>query len=136
MSVILYEDQKFLDINKTLMLYDKDLAHLWEYPDYWDKGSMWKCFESFVSKLRNCNIQANNNRYNDDEPKKILNFENSGRVLNIYELIKSLKGIAYNCVEADEPEWKDTHQLLRDVIYFFMSRVLDTIPAYNTAKTW
>ncbi len=71
MSVILYEDEKFLRIAETLKLQGKDLAHLWMYPKGWDGwDGMDKKIEKFVNCLRNANIDAWNERYNEKEPFK------------------------------------------------------------------
>lgn len=37
MSVILYDDEKFLKIYQNLSIQGRDLAHLWKYPEGWDK---------------------------------------------------------------------------------------------------
>jgi len=140
MSVILYEDEKFFKVAKELKLRARDIAYLWAYPDRWNAPSgMDSTIEQFVNDLRNANIAAYNNRYSEKEKPVKLNFM-AGSVtiricaLSTFELIKSLKGIAYNCVETNQ--FDKTLETLRNVIYHLMSEVLNAIPEYEKAKSW
>ena len=135
MSVMLYEDEKFYRIASSLKLSGQDLAHLWRYPENWQNGGMDKEIEEFVQSLRNANIQALNERYEDQDVSfKDLDFKRRGSWYSDCELIKSLKGVSYNIVES--VDFDDTKQRLFNVIYFFMSRIVDKIPEYDRAQTW
>ena len=134
MSVILYEDEKFLKISVSLKLKGQDLAHLWLYPKGWDRGAMDKKIEKFVNGLRNANIDASNERYNEEEPFKVLAFSGAGLPYSDLELIKSLQGVSYNSAESEK--FSRTKDKLRDVIYYLMARVIDTMLEYQRVKTW
>ncbi|MCK4432019.1 MAG: hypothetical protein KAW19_12065 [Candidatus Aminicenantes bacterium] len=134
MSVILYEDEKFLRIAGSLKLKGQDIAHLWLYPKGWQSGGMDKAIEKFVNGLRNANIDASNQRYNEQEPFKVLDFSSSGLPYSNLELIKSLQSVSYNCVESEK--FNRTKGKLRDIIYYLMARVLDSMPEFQRVETW
>lgn len=135
MSVILYEDEKFLRVATTLRIQGKDLAHLWEYPKGWDKwGGMDEKIQKFVNCLRNANIDASNERYDEKEPFKVLSFSKGAIPYTQLELIKSMQALSYNSVESEK--FNRTKDRLRDVIYFLMDRVINKMPEYERAKTW
>ena len=134
MSVIYYEDEKFQQIAVSLKLQGRDLAHLWLYPKGWDRGAMDKKIEKFVNCLRNANIDASNERYGETEPFKVLSFPDSGLPYSGLELIKSMKGVCYNCEESEK--FERTVNKLRDVIYFLRSKVINAMPEYERLETW
>ena len=136
MSVIIYEDDKFYRIASTLKsLHSQDIAHLWRYPDNWQNGGMDKYIDDFVQELRNANIQAGTERYTDqNEPFEELNFKTRGSWYTVYELVKSLQGVSYNIVES--VDFEDTKKRLFNVIYYFMSGIVNKLPEYNKAQTW
>ena len=136
MSVILYEDDKFLRIYETLKLQRKDLAHLWLYPKGWDGNGMDKKLQKFVNCLRNANIDATNERYDEKHPFVVLDFTHRSVLswLSQFELIKSLHSISYNSVESEK--FNRTKDKLRDVIYFLMDSVISNMPEYEQAQTW
>jgi hypothetical protein len=149
MSVILYEDEKFYRVYKSLWRhYCQEMAHIWGYPDNWRTDGMIPHFQDFVQKLRSANIEAYQNRYahNQDALKetemvsKELEFNHGNPYLNTMpynwdcELIKSLRGISYNIVESEN--FEETKQKLFKVIYFLMSREIERLPEYKKAQTW
>lgn len=135
MSVILYEDEKFLKVASSLKLQGQDIAHLWLYPKGWDQwGGMDKTIDKFVNGLRNANIDASNERYKEKEPFRVLDYSNGTMPLTQMELIKSLQGISYNSVESEK--FNRTKDRLFKVIYFLMSQVINSLPEYEKAKTW
>ena len=136
MSVMLYDDEKFYRIASTLkQWHGQDLAHLWGYPHHWQNGGMDKYFDEFVQELRNANIQAGNERYNDlDNPFEELDLTTHGKWYSIYELVKSLQGVSYNIVES--VDFEETKKRLFNVIYHFMSGIVDKLPEYERAQTW
>lgn len=135
MSVILYEDEKFLKVANTLKLQGQDIAYLWSYPKGWDQwGGMDRTIEKFVNSLRNANIDASNERYGEKEAFRVVDYSKTTLPLNQYQLIKSLQGISYNCVESEK--FSRTKDKLFKMIYFFMSQVLNSIPEYEKALTW
>ena len=135
MSVILYEDEKFLRIAKSLKFRSEEIAHLWMYPKNWTQpGGMDETIEKFAQDLRNANVDASNERYKEKQEASKLDFEKWTETLTIYELIKSLKGVVYNCVESSA--YDETKDQLEKVIYFFMGILVDMIPEYKAAETW
>jgi len=134
MSVILYEDERFLRIAVSLKLQGQDIAHLWLYPKGWQSGRMDKKIEKFVNGLRNANIDASNERYKEQEPFQVLTFSDSGLPYSNLELIKSLQGICYNSEESEK--FKRTISRLRDVLYYLMKNVIDALPEFQRVQTW
>ena len=137
MSVVLYEDERFIKIYQSIRNKGRDLACVFAYPDGWDKNNgMDKTLQVFVRNLRNANIEAWNNRYEEENEPGVeeLDFTNHHSYMSIYDLIKSLKGVSYNMVESES--FENVKQTLFKVIYFLMSRVLDEIPAYQNSKAW
>lgn len=135
MSVITYEDEKFLRIAVSLKFRGQDIAHLWMYPDNWSADSgMDETIEKFAQDLRNANVDASNERYKEKKVSSELDFTKHTTNLTIYELIKSLKGISYNCVESSA--YDKAKDQLEKVIYFLMSILVDMIPEYKAAETW
>ncbi|TET25445.1 MAG: hypothetical protein E3J76_01370 [Candidatus Aminicenantes bacterium] len=135
MSVILYEDEKFLRIAASLKLKGQDMAHLWLYPYGWQTGGMDKKIEKFANRLLNANIDSSNERYDEQRPFKVLKgFSSSGLPYSDLELIKSLQGVAYNCVESEK--FSRTKNKLRDVVFYLMSRVIDAMPEFQRIETW
>lgn len=135
MSVITYEDEKFLRVAKSLKFRSTDLGHFFGYPKEWDKqGGMDKHIEKFAQDLRDANVDASNERYKEKKESSELDFTKDAMTLTIYELIKSLKGIAYNTVESKA--YPVTMTMLKDMIYHFMGILVDTIPEYKAADTW
>jgi len=148
MSVILYEDERFYRVYETLKLnYFQEIAHIWHYPDNWQTDGMFPYLQKFVQNLRSANREAYINRYSHNpealqelEPvSQELKFMDgpylNGRPYNsTCELTKSLKGISYNMAESEN--FEETKQTLFNVIYFFMSRIIERLPEYEKAETW
>ena len=135
MSVILYEDEKFLRIAETLKLKGKDIAHLWMYPKGWDCGAaMDKKIEKFVNCLRNANIDAHNERYDEKEPFKVVDYSRGVLPYSDLELIKSMQGVSYNSAESEK--FSRTKDKLDNVLYYLMARVIDSMPEFQRVKTW
>ena len=135
MSVILYEDEKFLRIADTLKLKGRNLAYLFDYPKNWDAwDGMDKKLEKFCNCLRNANIDATNQRYNEDHPFQVLDYSNGVLPYHGFELIKSLKSVLYNSAESEK--FNRTKERLFEVIYHFMSEIIDAMPEYERVNTW
>lgn len=134
MSVILYEDEKFLRIAASLKLKGKEIAHLWSYPKAWDRGAMDSKIEKFANCLRNSNIDAWNERYDEKVPFKVVDYSGGVLPYSDLELIKSLQGVSYNSVESEK--FKRTKDKLDDVVYFLMARVIDAMPEFERLETW
>ena len=136
MSVIFYEDEKFLRIATTLKLQGKNMAVYWGYPNNWDRwDGMDERLEKFANCLRNANIDATNERASDsNEPFKVLDHSQGVLPYSGLELIKSMKGVFYNSIESEK--FNRTKDRLRDIIYFLMSKVIDAMPEYERAETW
>lgn len=135
MSVILYEDEQFLRIAETLKLRGKDIAHLWLYPKGWDcTAAMDKKIEKFVNCLRNANIDAWNNRYDEKIAFKLIDYSPGVLPYSDLELIKSMQGVSYNSVESEK--FKRTKGKLDDVLFYLMTSVIDAMPEFQRLKTW
>jgi len=97
MSTMLIEDEKFVRIYNSLCFMDSGgggLALIWNYPDGWTE-SLDSHFRSFVQDLRTANIKAYNERYEENEPARILSFKEGLSYCPI-DLIKALRSISYN----------------------------------------
>lgn len=134
MSVILYENEKFLELASSLKAYGKELAHLFNYPDGWDTGGMDPIIDAFVQRLAEANTEAWNERYEDENRERERLFFYFQNPIGIYDLIKSLKSVGYNMVES--VSFEETKRNLFNVIYFLMSRVIDEIPEYKNSEAW
>ena len=148
MSVILYEDERFYRVYESLRLnYYQDMAHIWHYPDNWQRDGMTPYFQDFAQKLRSANREAFINRYSHNqealqelkEVSQELEFKpdpylNARPYNTSCELIKSLQGISYNMVESEN--FEETKDRLFQVIYFLMSRAIERLTEYQKAETW
>lgn len=141
MSVILYEEEKFLRIYQSLELMEKDVARAFEFPKGWDQPSgMDEEIRSFIISLRRANIITWNRQYPDDpKPLVVVNLDNG--ILpygNDFELLKSLKGLYYNLISNDgqESNLLGCCEKLHNLIYCVMSRIINRLPLYEEADTW
>lgn len=141
MSVILYEEEKFLRTYQSLKLMGRDIAHVFGYPKGWNEpGGMDEVIKSFVADLRRANITTWNRQYPDD-PRSLAIPDFDKGILpygNDLELLKSLKGLHYNLISNDE---KETNLLgccerLHNLIYCIMSRIIERLPLYQKVNTW
>ena len=138
MSTILYENQKFLRIYET-MKGRKDgryFACIFGYPAGWDlAGGMDDTLKEFVDKLRQANIQAWNERYEEDEPPvSLLDF--TGAVMpygSTVQMLQSLHGLRYNMDGQDVDECaKQLNKVIDQLQYEIISR----LPEWEKASTW
>lgn len=140
MSVILYDDEKFLKIYQSLYVRGSDLAHLWNYPQGWDKpDGMNDHFKIFVSDLRRANIMAHNRQYSDDtRPISILDFHCVLPYGSTVQLLKSLQGLSYNliCNDGKEMNLSNCAKRLHDLTFHLMSKIINTLPEYERCSTW
>ena len=132
MSVILFEETKFLRICETL----KYSARAWDISTYWVfkyKVNTDRQIEKFCQKLANLNVLAFNNRYDDGAEKQYkLDFINNVEPYNnIYELLKSLRSVRYNTIEA-EKKYSAFDRMLEAVT----TAIIDKLPEYEKAKSW
>ena len=140
MSVILYEDEKFLKIYQSLVVKGRELAHLWKYPDGWDKADgMDHHLQAFVCELRRANTATWNRQYPDDvHPLRTLDFKCVLPYNSPVELIKSLQGLSYNLVSNDGKETNlgSCADRLYKLIYDLMYDVVSSMPEYSTCDCW
>ncbi len=138
MSVIVYENEKFYMIAATLKIKVQDIAHLWKYPGGWRENGLYPHIEEFVQKLKDANIQASNERYNKDNESETLRFPKEYNFyLTDYQFVKSLQGLAYNCVEAEEDEdFIEPIKKLHDIIHRLLFKIVNRLPEYERADTW
>lgn len=142
MSVIYYDDKKFYRICRTLKLDGRELGHIWKYPEGWqESGGMDTHIDNFINDLRRGNIATWNRQYPDDvQPLRVLQFEQDTSALynTDCELLKSLKGVHYNLIsnDGDETDLLGSYKRLEDVIWYYMSKIIDRLPEYEKAETW
>lgn len=141
MSVILYEEEKFLRACQSLKLMGRDIAHVFGYPKGWNEPEkMDEVIRSFVADLRRANITTWNRQYPNasrslaipDFDKGILPYGND------FELLKSLKGLHYNLISNDGKETNllGCYEKLHNLIYYIMSTIIDRLPVYQEVNTW
>jgi len=140
MSVILYDDEKFLKIYQSLSLQASDLAHLWKYPEGWDKpNGMDEHFKIFVSDLRRANTMAHNRQYPDDaRPISIPDFHCVFPYGSSIHFVKSLQGLSYNliCNDGKEMNLSNCAKRLHELIFHLMSKIVSDLPEYERCPTW
>ena len=141
MSVILYEEEKFLRIYQNLKLMGKDVAHVFGYPKGWGQpGGMDEEIRSFITDLRRANITTWNRQYPDD-PRSLAIPDFEKGILpygSDFELLKSLKGLRYNLISNDgqESNLLGCCEKLHNLIYYIMSEIINCLPLYQNANTW
>lgn len=140
MSVILYDDEKFLKIYQSLVVRGNELAHLWKYPTDWDKpNGMDYHFQTFVSELRRANIATWNRQYSDaTHPISIFAFRCVLPYSSTIELVKSLQGLSYNLISNDgkESNLNNCAKRLHELIFDLMSQIISNLPGYSTCAAW
>lgn len=135
MSVILYEDEKFMAIRATMKQDSRDWACTFGYPDNWnDWPVMEETIDEFCQWLRLGNIRAWNERYEGKEPDKILpQRDGVSSYRNNYELLQALHSVSYNCIEAEDTELE---KILDKVIAHLSYKMLAAQPEWKAADTW
>ena len=99
---------------------------------YYDQNEFTK-LQGFFKSLIVLNAKSWNTRYNEDEPiTENLNF-NKGKMLNPYQLLKSLECISYQ-IEGDTLTDSNTFRYLERMIRELTARILSHIPEYENAK--
>lgn len=136
MSVILYEDEKFHKIYSTLYTYSyRENFVIYPFKLYnHTTEQAEEILKSFVKSLCHSNIEAFNERYKEDEPFRKLELKRVMPYASKLELLKSLKSLDYNSVEA--VNFDGTRKFLHDLIYSLMSDIINSMPAYEKAMTW
>jgi len=134
MSTMLIEDEKFVRIYNSLCLMDSGgcgLALVWNYPEGWTE-SLGTHFKSFVQDLRLANIEAYNERYEENEPARILSFR-EGLSYRPIDLIKALRSISYNI---DDQSVNGCAALLKRLINYVMWEYISALPEYQQSTAW
>jgi len=134
MSTMLIEDEKFVRIYNSLCLMGSGgcgLAFIWNYPEGWTE-SLDPYFRSFAQDLRLANINAYNERYDEDEPARILFFE-EGLSYSPIDLIKALRSISYNI---DDQSLNGCAVLLEKLINYVMWQYISDLPEYQQSTAW
>jgi len=134
MSTMLIEDEKFVRIYNSLCLMDPGgcgLAFIWNYPEGWTE-SLDAHFKSFVQDLRTANIKAYNERYDENEPARILSFRERFSYCPI-DLIKALRSISYNI---DDEDINGCAALLENLINYVMWQYISQLPEYEQSTAW
>ena len=146
MSVVYFDDEKFYKVNESLKAHWQDMAYLFGYPDGWQNlgpgNNRNPHIEKFTQLLRNANISAWGERYNDHEPWVNLDFEAPSMYRaypSVFDLIKSLQSINYNMAEADPDHpmgFDGAADLLFKIIYHLMDGVIRTMKQYELSTAW
>ena len=140
MSVILYQDEKFLRIYQSLHLRGSRIAHIWHYPKGWDKpDGMDETLKNFVNDLRRANTITWNRQYEDDQyPLDILPSRRATSYSDNFELLKSLRGLRYNLIANDGSETNllGCMEKLDRLIEFVAFEIIDKLPEWERANTW
>ena len=140
MSVILYEDERFLKIYESLHLKGRDLACFWDYPEGWDKpNGMNEVLWNFVNDLRRANTITWNRQYQDEQyPLDILELKTVTPYKNDFQLLKSLRGVRYNLISNDgqETDLLGCMQKLDKLILHIAFEIVDRLPEWEMADTW
>ncbi|OPY71430.1 MAG: hypothetical protein A4E63_01551 [Syntrophorhabdus sp. PtaU1.Bin050] len=134
MSTMLIEDEKFVRIYNSLRLMDSGgsgLASIWNYPEGWTE-SLYAHFKSFVQDLRTANINAYNERYEENEPARILSFK-EGFSYGPIDLIKALRSISYNI---DDQDVNGCAVLLEKLINYVMWQYISDTLEYQQSMAW
>lgn len=147
MSVILYEDEKFLRIYESLRGKQggKEYAHLWHYPEGWDQPyGMDTHYRAFVQDLRRANIITWNRQYKDDiQAIRILEFKEAPFLSAMpynsnIEFLKSLRGVRYNLIDnaGNETDLNDCLKKLEAIIDEVSYAIISRLPEWERADTW
>ena len=139
MSVILYNNEKFVRIYGSLKPKGRELAHIWSYPDGWDTGGMDRILRGFCDDLRRANIITWNQQYPKEAvPLEVVEFQAMLPYRNPCELLKSLRGVSYNLVtnNGSTRNLLGCADKLRQVIEYVTIKIIDKIPEYEKALTW
>ena len=132
MSTICFEDERFIRVYNSLCHMDPGtLAHVWDYPEGWAAG-LDAHFRSFVQALRIANIHAYNERYEENEPVRILSF-NGGHSYSPIDLIKALRSVSYNI---DDQNVNGCTDRLERLINCLMAEYISELPEYQQSDAW
>ena len=134
MSTILYETEKFLKIRESLKLHSRDLAYLWEYPEGWQDKAIDENIDKLAQDLRNANIRAVNDRYEDDNnPDEILPAHNVLPYGSTIHLVQALNSVEYNI---DDISINGCAEKLHNIIHHFLNRIVSELPDYRSVNVW
>jgi len=89
-------------------------------------------FRSFVQDLRRANINTYNERYEENEPARILSFKEELSYCPI-DLIKALRSISYNI---DDQSVNGCSTLLENLINYVMWQYISELPEYQRSTAW
>lgn len=134
MSTMLIDDQKFRRVYGSLNLVERAgscLAEVWDFPVGWE-DSIDTALRSFVQALRTANIKAYNERYQENEPVRILSF-GPKPPFNSIDLIKALHCIRYNI---DDQNVKGCAKRLERLINYLMETYIRELPEYQQSDAW
>ena len=134
MSTMLIEDEKFVRIYNSLCFMDSGgcgLALIWNYPEGWTE-SLDAHLKAFVQDLSRANTNAYNERYEENEPARILSFKEELSYRPI-DLIKALRSISYNI---DDQSVNGCAALLEKLINYVMWQYISELPEYQESTAW
>ena len=139
MSVILFGEEKFLRVYKTLkgIIEGSDLG----YPNYLNENCLKRVLGShnesvrglkrFCQRLADLNVEAYNQRYDDGNEKRYeLDFGKPIDGYNsVFELLKSLNSIDYNSLEAEEKNFE-----AEKLVNLLRCAIVEALPQYDKAE--
>lgn len=137
MSVILYNEEKFLRVYQTLKCTGRDLGWLFNYPEGWDQpNGLDDPIRAFVEDLYQANIRCWNGQYSDDiRPVTSLKFR---CILpsNNFQLVKDLKAIRYNTYDNNGKQYNlpKTYERLNLLIESILGEIVGKMPEYEKAE--
>ena len=140
MSVMIYEDIKFLRIYESLHLKGRNIAPIWHYPKGWDEpNGMDESLKGFVNDLRRANTITWNRQYTDEQYQlSVLDFKTVLPYKNNFELLKSLRGVRYNLISnnGEETNLLDCYKKLDALVEYVALDIIDKMPEWERADTW
>ena len=85
-----------------------------------------------VQDLKRANVKAYNERYEENEPARILSFKED-LCYGPIDLIKALRSISYNI---DEQDVNGCAAILEKLINYVMWQYISELPEYRQSTAW
>lgn len=134
MSTMLIDDEKFRRVYRSLCLVDTGggcLAGALHFPAA-EEQDIDAHLRSFVQALRTANINAYNERYDENQPSRILCLT-EGTPYTPIDLIKALRCIRYNI---DDQNVKGCRKRLEWLVNYLMEKYILELSEYQQSDAW
>jgi len=142
MSVILYDEEKFLMIAESLKGLNGagELGFFFQYPEGWkSQGGLDNAIDTLVNDWYRANQMTAQRQY-DDIPKGLcsLSKKKVQPYRNKVELYKSLQGLRYNMCDngGETTDFLNSLKKLNRLIDHIAYEIIGEMPEYNKADTW